>query len=67
MLNPNKKIVFFQPDDPRAADSLANAMRIFRETPSIGLIIKVDEHDNIVNWTVTNPDVIIAITALSGE
>lgn len=58
-------IVFLNPDDPRAAETLARAMRSGLDNAlSLGLIVKVDQDDRIINWMLADVAWIKSLAAL---
>lgn len=58
-------IVFLNPDDPRTAETLAQAMRNGLEnTISLGLVVKVDQDDRIINWMLADSEWIKSLAAL---
>jgi hypothetical protein len=58
-------IVFLNQDDPRAAETLARAMQNGLDRMiSLGLIVKVDHHDRIINWMLADTEWIQSLAAL---
>jgi hypothetical protein len=59
-------IVFFDPDDPRAAEALRAAVSR-SNIPAVGLILKVKESDQgekIVNWMYADEDFIKSLALI---
>lgn len=58
-------IVFLNPDDPCTAEILARAMRNGLDNMiSLGLIVKVDQQDRIINWMLADTEWIQSLAAL---
>lgn len=58
-------IVFLEPDDPRAAEALAQAVRNgLASVTSLGLVVKVDQDDHIINWMLADSEWIKSLAAL---
>lgn len=59
-------IVFLNPDDPSSAQALANAVRSgLGDALSLGLIVKIDQHDRVVNWMLADAEVIKTMAAFA--
>jgi len=58
-------IVFLDPDDPHAAETLAQAMRRWDNVLPLGLVVKVDQEDRIINWMLADVEWIKSLAALA--
>jgi len=56
---PVSPIVFFEPDSDLAHEALSNALKTTPQDAMIlGLIVKYDEKNRIVNWEFATPDTV---------
>jgi hypothetical protein len=58
----NLPVVFLAPDNPQNAALLAEALRAANQSQVIGLVIKVDPSDQVVNWFYADPNFVKSIS-----